>query len=133
MKPVFADTSYYVALLSGTDAHHVLAVEWSETVLGRIVVTEYVMVELGSDLSGTTDRQLYAPFVDHLLADPSTVFIPASQTLFRQGLELFAKRRDKEWSLVDCTSFVVMQQRRLHEALTADHHFKQAGFNALLL
>jgi predicted nucleic acid-binding protein len=133
MTPVFADTSYYVALLSATDAHHDRAVEWSETVLGRIVVTEYVLVELGNALAGPVDRQLYAPFVHHLLADPSTVFIPASQTLFRQGLELFANRPDKEWSLVDCVSFVVMQQRRLREALTADRHFKQAGFKALLL
>jgi uncharacterized protein len=41
-------------------------------------------------------------------------------------------RRDKEWSLTDCISFVVMKERGLTEALTADHHFEQAGFKALL-
>jgi predicted nucleic acid-binding protein len=39
---------------------------------------------------------------------------------------------DKEWSLVDCISFVVMTDRKLTDALTGDHHFEQAGFNALL-
>jgi predicted nucleic acid-binding protein len=49
-----------------------------------------------------------------------------------QGLILFDSRADKEWSLTDCTSFVVMQDRQINQALTADHHFEQAGFAALL-
>lgn len=132
MKAVFADTSYYVALLSDVDAHHDEAVAWSETHLGRLVVTEYVLAELGSMLAGRKDRRLYAPFVESLIAHPATVLVAASQDLFRHGLALFASRPDKEWSLVDCTSFVVMKQHRLREALTTDHHFEQAGFEALL-
>ena len=96
MKPVLADTSYYVALLGPNDAHHERAVEWSQRLLGRVMVTEYILVELGSALSGLADRQLYVPFVEELLKDPGTVFVPASQALFRQGLALFAKRPDKE-------------------------------------
>ena len=93
MKSVFADTSYYIALLSEED---------------------------------------YVPLVRQLLIDPGTVFIPASAALFDAGLKLFAARYDHTWSLVDCISFVVMKQRRLKEALTADRHFVQAGFRALL-
>jgi predicted nucleic acid-binding protein len=132
MKPVLADTSYYVALLGPNDAHHQLALEWSQRLRGSVVVTEYVLVELGSALSGLEDRHLYVPFAEELLNDPGTVFVPASQPLLRQGLALFAKRPDKAWSLVDCISIVVMKQRRLTEALTIDHHFVQAGFRALL-
>src|SRR5437773_95105 len=132
MKPVFADTSYYLALLSASDAHHPAAVEWSERLLGRTIVTEYVLVELGSALSRTRHRGTYGPFVEHLLADAATRLISASHALFVQGLRLFAARSDKEWSLVDCISFVVMKQRRLTDALTTDHHFEQAGFRALL-
>jgi predicted nucleic acid-binding protein len=132
MKPVFADTSYYVALLSEADAWHHTAVEWSEKILGRQVVTEYILVELGGAFSKAKDRRPYVPFVQHLLADPATSFVPASNDLFQDGLALFAARPDKDWSLVDCISFVVMKQRRLIDALTADDHFKQAGFNRLL-
>ena len=39
---------------------------------------------------------------------------------------------DKEWTLTDCISFVVMQREGITDALTADHHFEQAGFVALL-
>ncbi len=45
---------------------------------------------------------------------------------------MLARRLDKDWSLTDCISFAVMQERSLTEALTSDHHFEQAGFTALL-
>lgn len=43
MKPIFADTSYYIALLSEEDAYHEAAVGWTQRLLGRVVVTEYVL------------------------------------------------------------------------------------------
>jgi predicted nucleic acid-binding protein len=43
-----------------------------------------------------------------------------------------ASRPDKDWSLTDCISFVVMENQDITEALTADRHFVQAGFTALL-
>jgi predicted nucleic acid-binding protein len=53
-------------------------------------------------------------------------------TLDAQAWQLFVERPDKEWNLVDCARFVVMQQYGLYEAFTADHHFEQAGFVYLL-
>ena len=58
--------------------------------------------------------------------------VPASPELFYRGIELFRVRPDKDWSLTDCISFVVMTDRGLSEALTGDKHFEQAGFKALL-
>ena len=49
-----------------------------------------------------------------------------------QALKLYHQHRDKEWTLTDCTSFIVMRERGLTEALTGDHYFEQAGFTALL-
>jgi predicted nucleic acid-binding protein len=45
----------------------------------------------------------------------------------------YESRTDKEWGLIDCVSFVVMQDNHLTQALTTDTHLKQAGFRALLL
>ena len=58
--------------------------------------------------------------------------VPASEDLFNRGEALYAARPDKDWSLTDCISFVVMRDREIAEALTGDHHFEQAGFTALL-
>lgn len=58
--------------------------------------------------------------------------VPASRQLLDEGVALYESRPDKDWSLTDCISFVVMQRIGISEALTADHHFEQAGFLALL-
>ena len=56
-----------------------------------------------------------------------------SEALCAVALQLFQARADKEWGLTDCVSFVVMQERAITDALTADAHFQQAGFRSLLL
>lgn len=58
--------------------------------------------------------------------------IPLDAALQQRGLALYAQRLDKEWSLTDCITFLVMSAEGLTDALTEDHHFEQAGFNALL-
>ena len=67
-----------------------------------------------------------------LKRNPKVTIVPASQELFNRGVEFFRERPDKEWTLTDCTSFIVMQQGEMTDALTGDHHFEQAGFVALL-
>jgi predicted nucleic acid-binding protein len=67
-----------------------------------------------------------------LRADPACTIVPPTQSLFEQGVDLYARRPDNGWSLTDCISFVVMQQHGVTQALTGDHHFEQAGFEALL-
>jgi predicted nucleic acid-binding protein len=67
-----------------------------------------------------------------LRANAAFEIVPPDPDLFERGIDLFARRADKAWSLTDCISFVVMTERGLTEALTGDHHFEQAGFLALL-
>ena len=49
-----------------------------------------------------------------------------------QAWDLLTQCKDKNWSLVDCASFVVMEHHVINEALTSDHHFEQAGLIKLL-
>ena len=58
--------------------------------------------------------------------------VPADSVLLADGLTLYRQRSDKERSLTDCISFVVMQREQLTQAFTSDHHFEQAGFVKLL-
>ncbi len=68
----------------------------------------------------------------HFESDPNIEVVPLSEEMFEKAFELFWDRRDKEWGLTDCLSFVVMHDRGIAEALTADRHFRQAGFRTLL-
>jgi len=132
MTPVFADTSFYLALFSDDDAHHDRAVALSKELRTPIVTTEFIVLELGDALSALANRALFVSLYDEFLRSRSPMIVPVSPELIDQGFQLFRSRSDKSWSLTDCTSFVVMQQRGMTEALTTDRHFKQAGFTALL-
>ena len=48
------------------------------------------------------------------------------------ALELYTRRSDKDWGLIDCGSFVVMGEKGITQAFTNDRHFEQAGFTNLL-
>jgi hypothetical protein len=132
MNSIFADTSYYVALLGERDQNHTQAVTLAQAFHGQTITTDFVLVEVGNWLSRTADRPLFLKLLDTLRADPQTTVVPATRELFDAGCSLFADRRDKDWSLTDCISFIVMEQQGLTDALTADHHFEQAGFTVLL-
>ncbi len=67
-----------------------------------------------------------------LRSSPASEIIPPSAELMDRGVALYADRAAKQWGPTDCISFIVMEDRRLRDALTGDHHFRQAGFNALL-
>ena len=64
--------------------------------------------------------------------NPNVEVVAQTSIQFREALELFASRADKERSLTDCASFNLMRERGVSEALAHDHHFEQAGFVALL-
>ena len=133
MKPVFADTSFYVALFSPGDVHHEKGVRLVRELRRAVVVTEYVLVELANALARAVSRKLFVDLLPKLKANPNITIVAASAELFERGCKRYADRPDKDWSLTNCISFVVMEEEEITEALTADHHFEQAGFNALLL
>ena len=132
MTPVFADTLYYLALFNRDDSWHAAAVGWSERHARPVVLTEFVLVEVGSAFSRGRARVRFVELVRSLRSDSTTTIVAASSDLFDRGLQLFSERGDKDWSLTDCISFVVMRDRGITEAITADHHFEQAGFTILL-
>ena len=96
MKAVFADTAYFVAFAGSQDAFHARAVELSAKLLGRIVTTEYVLVETGGLLSRPQDRPTYVNLLRDLESDPAVQIVPASRALFRAGFKLFADSPDKQ-------------------------------------
>lgn len=71
-------------------------------------------------------------FLLELLENPEVDVVWVNETLHRAASALLAEREDKDYSLCDAVSFVLMRQRALRDALTTDHHFDQEGFSRLL-
>ena len=106
---------------------------WSRSVREPLLITEYVLLEVVNALANTPMRDATHLLTTMVLAEHEGYrFLPVDITLLRSGLNFFARRSDKHWSLTDCVSFHVMEQRGLTRALAHDHHFEQAGFDPLL-
>jgi predicted nucleic acid-binding protein len=132
MTPVFADTYFYLALINTKDQGHSRAVALAKGQQGGVITTAWVLTELADGLCDVAHRPAFLKLLRGLRADANTTIVASSQELFDKGLALYENRPDKDWSLTDCISFVVMQDHGLTDSLTADHHFEQAGFTALL-
>lgn len=135
MKAVFADTGYWIALVNPRDGLRTKAAQVSkELSTFRIVTSEMVLAELLNAFAskGTANRRLACELVLRIRADHAVDVVAMSANAFERARELYCSRPDKEWSLTDCASFQIMNDRDLTDALAADHHFEQAGFRALL-
>lgn len=134
---IFADTAGLASFVDESQLDHQAAVDDVKRVYqaqGKIITTNYVLAEL----TALFTRPLRLPkvkqliFFERLRASSWMQIIHIDEALDQAAWELWSKRQDKDWSLVDCASFVVMRQLGITDALTTDHHFEQAGFVRLL-
>jgi uncharacterized protein len=135
---VFWDTAAFVALANRDDALHDAAIQVSEKLAragARVLTTDAVLTEVANTFSRIAFRSLARQVIEAYQASVrmrTAQLVRADAQLWQQGWRLFVERSDKDWSLTDCISFVVMQDRGIIRAFTADHHFAQAGFEKLL-
>ena len=103
-----------------------------ETSGATFITTRAILLEIGNALAKVRYRHAAVRLLNALQNDPNVEIIPASDELYQRAFEIYEERLDKEWGLIDCMSFIVMKDHQVTEALTADHHFRQAGFHILL-
>ena len=136
MNKFFLDAAYAIALSAVTDQYHRKAeflARQIETEAIPLITTRAVILEIGNALAKLRYRAAAIELLDSLEEDAKVEIVPLSEELYDRAMELYRDRRDKEWGITDCISFVVMQDHALTEALTTDEHFKQAGFRPLLI
>jgi predicted nucleic acid-binding protein len=137
MAGLFCDTSGWGHLVDPAQAHHSLATSLYRTAREnktRVVTTNYIITELVALFTSPLriPRPTTIAFIESVKSSPHVEIVHIDQTLDIRSWELLANRQDKDWSLVDCASFVVMRERGIEGALTTDHNFEQAGFIRLL-
>ena len=134
MKGLFVDTAGWMACADRADPQHVRASDARDAALERgelLVTTDYVVDEtltlirkrLGLAAAEAWWRQVEGS------SRLRWEWIDLARAEKARGL--FFRCRDKDYSFTDCTSFVVMQELRLKQALTTDDHFRQMGFRTL--
>ena len=100
----------------------------------RVVTSELVLVEVLNSFSakGAHWRRNVAALVQRIVDDSAIELVRQTPQLFHAAFAVYCGRSDKNWSLTDCASFCIMEDRQIIEALTHDQHFEQRGFHALL-
>ena len=134
-SPLFVDTSFWIALLKPNDSYHARVMAWRiwlQRESSNLVSTEAVWWELMNGLAHPATRGRAIESYRRAHAEPKLEIVPFGKALTESASNLYGQRLDKDWSLTDCLSFVVMEQRGIRSALTTDRHFEQAGFEALL-
>lgn len=129
MQSYFLDTWYFVASLDRSDAHHARVRRMAPMIARANLVThDAVLSEVLAFFSaqGPTLRREAAAAVRRALTGLRVV--ATSGHVFGAALTRYEQRPDKEYSLVDCMSMIVMEEHGIAHVLTNDHHFAQAGF-----
>ena len=131
MNTVFVDTGYVLALeLSNDQNHRAASKHWRglRKRLPPLVTTSYVFDEVVTYFNGRGYHAKAVEVGNRLLTSPSVQFVQVDEELFREGWHYFQQHQDKDYSLTDCISFVVMKRLKIVIAFAFDQHFVQAGF-----
>lgn len=132
IKQTFIDTLFIVALINKRNRYHAQADELASLYDSQpLLTTDAVLLEIGNALARAFKPEA-GDVIERFLASDDVQVVRLTPELFGKALVLYRSRSDKEWGLVDCISFVVMQDAGVTDALTFDHHFVQAGFRALM-
>ena len=137
MSDIFVDTSGWGNLVDISQPYHQIAANIYRNATKqkrKLITTNYIVSELVALLSSPLNipRPKIIAFIQSLKASSQIKIIHVDLKIDNLAWDLLTQRQDKNWSLVDCSSFIIMQQEKLTEALTNDHHFEQAGFIRLL-
>jgi len=137
MADLFVDTSGWGNLVDRNEPFHRLAESIYRTAIlqkRRMITTNYILTEVVAMMTSPLrfPRPAVVKLIDGLKTSPFVEIVHVDAPLDADAWKLLQNRLDKEWSLVDSASFVLMDRRQMTEALTSDHHFEQAGFVRLL-
>lgn len=134
-KSFFLDANGWVALMNEDDVLHRRANAcWIALSRARrdAVLTDWIVAETGNGLAKTPARQKFVETAQQMRRSPRFRIVSMTPPLVERALLLYSDRPDKSWGLVDCASFIVMDDEGISDAFTDDRHFAQAGFTCLL-
>ena len=98
----------------------------------QFITTDYVLDESVTLFKARGCARLVPVLFESIDASRAIRVEWTSPDRFMESRDFYLRHSDKAWSFTDCVSFVIMQAHELRDALTADTHFEQAGFRALL-
>ncbi len=135
MEELFVDTSYFIALVNTRDKYHLLAKEWAEEITQKnqtCHISIPVLFEIADGFAKLQRKEIGIDLINNALNSDNYIVHSFREITYNKAWELYCSRKDKEWGLTGCYSFELMKENNLKEALTAEKHFEQFGYEILL-
>ena len=134
MSVIFVDTSAFLALSNRGDKHHREAVEFLQAIMEgkeftRIVTTDYILDETVTRLRFAAGHGAALRWIKKIRSSAVLEVLRVDEEVFDRAVELFEKYSDKALSFTDCTSFALMEKRKIRSAFTFDEDFEKAGLH----
>jgi hypothetical protein len=120
LTPILIDTAYVIALINRRDKYHAQAQQLARQLAGHpLLVTDSILLEVGNALAHHF-RQEAVAIIEQFLNAAEVEIVYTTPALFAAAFARYKKYTDKEWGLVDCISFEIMEARGIQQALTPD-------------
>jgi predicted nucleic acid-binding protein len=137
LPPIFVDTAGWASFLVKNEPYHELAGVLFRSVrrIGRpAITTNYVLAELAALLMSPlgVPHAGRVEFMQSIRHAPWIEVVHIDKERDNRSWDFLAKHQDKDFSVVDCSSFLLMKELGISAAITTDRHFEQAGFERLL-
>lgn len=129
---LFADSGAWQALYDRADELHGRAAGAVRGLVGKrtlFYVTDYVFDETVTLIRGRAGHRAATLCGEWLLRSAQVRFVRVTPDIWDESWDLFQRYDDKEFSLTDCSSFVVMRREKLRQVFGFDHNFEQMGFH----
>ncbi len=132
MKRVFIDTGAWYALKNKNDSHHNKAVHFFKTIYDKQVIcytSDYVIDEaITLTRARLKNHEVSKILAEELFSETAAKIIYVAPKYLPRALEIYAKYNDQVFSFTDCTTFAIMEDLKIEEALAFDSHFESFGF-----
>jgi uncharacterized protein len=131
----FIDTGGFYSLINTQSPHHSAAVTYmkkAQRTKRQAVTSDFILDETATLFRARKLFHLTPALFE--LSEKSTALetLRVDAEIFAKAKSLFLKYHDHDFSFTDCTSFVLMRELKLKEALATDGHFREAGFIPVL-
>jgi predicted nucleic acid-binding protein len=134
VNPLFVDTAGWMACADAADPDHQTACaardDWLEH-SGLLITSDYVIDETLTLLRYRLGLDAAEQWWYDIAASRRVLHQLIHEERAERARGIFFRYRDKDFSFTDCTSFALMRELRIREALSTDKHFRQAGFQML--
>ena len=135
MKHVFVDTGTWIGIAVSRDQTHEVAAAYARDLAETkmpLLTTNYILVEAYTRIrydDGHAKAVTFDALIREMVRGRQLAIAWVTAPIHEEAVELFKRYSDQDFSLVDCSSFVVARRRRVREVFGFDRHFATMGFD----